>query len=227
VEVGIRLLYTLVLIVGTASTVYVSLNKLLQTSGWVAHTYQAIDLGNSITSSLVNMETGLRGYLVAGKDEFLEPFTNGRADFDRLLNDAKIKVQDNPTQVGRLEKVNLLQGQWQKEHVKIAMDYRREVAVGAMNSIDEASSKISDIIGVINEIAFQTNLLALNAAVEAARAGEQGRGLCSQSMSEQAGDMRAQISFFEGSNMQKHVSVEKPIEHVIKGYSAPSKGDEF
>jgi len=121
----------LVLIVGIASTVYVSLNKLLQTSGWVAHTYQAIDLGNSITSSLVNMETGLRGYLVAGKEEFLEPFTKGRADFDRLLNDAKIKVQDNPTQVGRLEKVNLLQGQWQKEHVKIAMDYRREVAVGA------------------------------------------------------------------------------------------------
>jgi len=121
----------LVLIVGIASTVYVSLNKLIQTSGWVAHTYQAIDLGNSITSSLVNMETGLRGYLVAGKEEFLEPFTNGRADFDRLINDAKIKVQDNPTQVGRLEKVDLLQGQWQKEHVKIAMDYRREVAVGA------------------------------------------------------------------------------------------------
>jgi methyl-accepting chemotaxis protein len=49
-------------------------------------------------------------------------------------------------------------------------------AVAAMASINEASSKIADIIGVIDEIAFQTNLLALNAAVEAARAGEQGRG---------------------------------------------------
>ena len=49
-------------------------------------------------------------------------------------------------------------------------------AVGAMAKINEASKKISDIIGVIDEIAFQTNLLALNAAVEAARAGEQGRG---------------------------------------------------
>jgi methyl-accepting chemotaxis protein-1 (serine sensor receptor) len=49
-------------------------------------------------------------------------------------------------------------------------------AVSAMSEINHSSSKIADIIGVIDEIAFQTNLLALNAAVEAARAGEQGRG---------------------------------------------------
>ncbi len=48
--------------------------------------------------------------------------------------------------------------------------------VTTMESINEASSKIVDIISVIDSIAFQTNILALNAAVEAARAGEQGRG---------------------------------------------------
>lgn len=61
---------------------------------------------------------------------------------------------------------------------KLARDGGRvvEEAVEAMEEINKSSKRISDIISVIDEIAFQTNLLALNAAVEAARAGEQGRG---------------------------------------------------
>jgi methyl-accepting chemotaxis protein len=51
-----------------------------------------------------------------------------------------------------------------------------ESAIEAMRRIESSSRKITDIIGVIDEIAFQTNLLALNAAVEAARAGDAGRG---------------------------------------------------
>jgi|GEM_PF-5527320 len=49
-------------------------------------------------------------------------------------------------------------------------------AKGAMQRIEASSRKVTDIIGVIDEIAFQTNLLALNAAVEAARAGDAGKG---------------------------------------------------
>ena len=48
--------------------------------------------------------------------------------------------------------------------------------VDTMNAIKASARKISDIVGIVDGIAFQTNILALNAAVEAARAGEQGRG---------------------------------------------------
>ena len=61
---------------------------------------------------------------------------------------------------------------------KVALDGGQliEKVVDTMSEINASATKIADIIGVIDGIAFQTNILALNAAVEAARAGEQGRG---------------------------------------------------
>ncbi|WP_168166087.1 methyl-accepting chemotaxis protein [Bosea sp. PAMC 26642] len=64
------------------------------------------------------------------------------------------------------------------EAADVASDGKAVVAqtVGAIERIETSSSRISEIVGVIDEIAFQTNLLALNAAVEAARAGDAGKG---------------------------------------------------
>jgi methyl-accepting chemotaxis protein len=95
-------------------------------------------------------------------------------------------------------------------------------AVEAMSQIEGSSRKISDIIGVIDEIARQTNLLALNAAVEAARAGDAGRGFAvvasevrslAQRSSQAAKDIKDLIT---NSNSQ----VQEGVELVNKAGSA-------
>ena len=80
--------------------------------------------------------------------------------------------------------------------------------VVTMESIDSASRKIVDIIGVIDGIAFQTNILALNAAVEAARAGEQGRGFAVvaaevRSLAKRSADAAKEIKTLIGDSVQQ------------------------
>ncbi|WLQ16579.1 CHASE3 domain-containing protein [Hahella aquimaris] len=138
---GFAIPIALILIIAT--TVYISLQQLLKTSQWVNHTYQAIDLGHRISASLVNMETGLRGYLIAGKEEFLEPFEKGKADFKEVIGEARNKVADNPQQVQRLDEIQRLQNEWQSRHVDVVMGYRREVSAGeaATRRFEELSAR--------------------------------------------------------------------------------------
>ncbi|ODT70181.1 MAG: hypothetical protein ABS75_13810 [Pelagibacterium sp. SCN 63-23] len=102
-------------------------------------------------------------------------------------------------------------------------------ANAAMNAIETSSSKISNIIGMIDDIAFQTNLLALNASVEAARAGEAGKGFAvvavevrrlAQSAANASSDVKALIETSAGEvrNGSRLVAqATEALQHILAG----------
>lgn len=93
-----------------------------------------------------------------------------------------------------------------------------EKTIEAMNSIQQSSHEIADIVTLIDSIAFQTNLLALNAAVEAARAGEHGRGFAVV-----AGEVRALAQ--KSANAAKDIKglIELSVDRIDHGTSMASE----
>lgn len=109
------------------------------------------------------------------------------------------------------------QVQHQSENGSVVM---RET-IDAMQSIKESSSQISDIVSIIDGIAFQTNLLALNAAVEAARAGEHGRGFAVV-----ASEVRALAGKSADAAKDIKVLIEESVTRVAKGTDLAEKSGE-
>ncbi|WP_371195552.1 methyl-accepting chemotaxis protein [Glaciecola sp. SC05] len=139
---------------------------------------------NNLISNLSRIIDDMREASVTIKNASTE-IAKGNADLSTRTEQQASSIEET---VSTMEELTNAVGQNSKnanQANRLAMDASqvatrggsliREV-VATMVSITESSRKISDIIGVIDGIAFQTNILALNAAVEAARAGEQGRG---------------------------------------------------
>ena len=105
---------------------------MLETERWVIHTNEVIASFNGITSLMVDMETGERGYLMSGQTNFLEPYNRASGLIDEKILKLKSTVSDNPTQVGRLDKVMNLKNQWLSQAVAVEMDARKKFDQGTL-----------------------------------------------------------------------------------------------
>jgi len=110
-------------------TVYYSISNLLETSKWVKHTHKVISGAKELEKLMINMETGERGFLITGKEVFLEPFNQAKKVWNDEIKQLKDLVQDNPPQVSLLIKVEELEKKWQAEAATPEIAKRRNVKV--------------------------------------------------------------------------------------------------
>jgi methyl-accepting chemotaxis protein len=102
----------------------------LANAEWVEHTHAVIGTANRALSALVDMETGLRGFLVGGKDAFLDPYKSGGNDYKAALGELKSLTADNPAQVARWEEIGRRAAAWDTEFAAKGIALRRQLNVG-------------------------------------------------------------------------------------------------
>ena len=115
----------LFLMIVIATTVIINIKKLEETSSWVQHTQSVIAQGNLLAKLLIDMETGERGFLITGDEDFLEPYSAGQLEFKDVLYRLIDTVSDNPAQVAKLQQIRSLEKQWQDVAAIPEIDARR------------------------------------------------------------------------------------------------------
>jgi methyl-accepting chemotaxis protein len=121
----------LALLLGTA---YTNFSRLAQANGWNNHTHEVIAETQAILESLLNMETGERGYALTGEDASMAPLKAGQAAFSQHLNQARWLTADNPAQQDRLRKLEQAEQAWYADAVAPVLALRAKANDGA--SID-------------------------------------------------------------------------------------------
>ncbi len=87
------------------SVALVNTGKLRETVNWNTHTYEVLDKADTMLLNMVNIETGMRGFVAGGHENFLEPFKAGQEAFGVAFKEAKSLTSDNPAQQTRLDKL--------------------------------------------------------------------------------------------------------------------------
>ena len=107
-KLGLGFAVVIVITVAININSYVSLAGLGEDSRWVEHTQLVLERLERLLSALQDTETGQRGFVITGEDNFLEPYESGRLDATSIFDEVRELVSDNPAQVRRLDEARPL-----------------------------------------------------------------------------------------------------------------------
>lgn len=119
-----------------------NIRALIESADWVEHTHSAIEQSKEVVGAALNMETGVRGFFLAGKEDFLQPYTLGVERFHEAVEALRKHVNDNPAQVERLNKAEKIIAGWQKEVIEPQIALRREIG---------NAETMNDMAGLVGE----------------------------------------------------------------------------
>ena len=122
-----------------------NLEVMRKNEGWVTHTYKVLAQADAVMASAVDMETGMRGYLLAGQDTFLAPYTDGGKRFFELAGSLSRTVGDNPAQVQLLEETQATITEWRTKVTEPAIALRRQI--GSAKTMDDMADLIGEAHG--------------------------------------------------------------------------------
>jgi PAS domain S-box-containing protein len=118
---------TMALVIVLGLTSLSSFKTLVETSEWEKHTHQVMQNIATIEKLVVDLETSQRGFLIAGKEEFLEPFESGKVKITSQISKTRKLVSDNPLKVERLNQIEKEITRWQREAGQPEIEKRRDV----------------------------------------------------------------------------------------------------
>ena len=140
------------------------INYLLSAMQWVEHTDRVIGNANETVKLSIDMETGMRGFLITGDERFLDPYEVAKPKIFSSLQSLRGMVEDNPQQVDRIDRLVALQQAWNdfgKEMItqrRNGGEYRQAVGNGRGKRItDEIRKEFDDLVGTEQQLRMARN----------------------------------------------------------------------
>ncbi|WP_044985773.1 methyl-accepting chemotaxis protein [Sorangium cellulosum] len=131
-----------------AGIAYKRFAELDEARSWDQHTYEVMLATGDILESLLDTETGERGFVITGVESFLEPYRGGRDRFEKSLSRARELTRDNPRQQMRLDKIDKDHNEWLASVLEPIIQHRRS-ANEAKAPPDRAADEVSQGRGKI------------------------------------------------------------------------------
>ncbi len=125
----------LAILIGLSLISYFNTSNFKKANNWNQHTYQVLMELQGLQESMINMETGQRGFSITGDENFLEPYKMGKTNFDTYFNKAKELTIDNPKQQELLQSIQECEVNWLKI-AQESIELRHNVTTG-INTMDD------------------------------------------------------------------------------------------